>query len=152
MSLWTHMSGTLRLDSLKFEKEDTMNKSDFNKIFIVSTWEKWNRKCNVPCGSEGSIEYSLWINPNISQVPSYQLSFRGDLRDFSDTQAILDWWKSIPELLKKLPKHVWIREGIMECSNYLDDYPVICGFDGDLCYQVKDGKYEVIDNGSKSDK
>ena len=59
MSTWTHVIGGIRLDSFAFQKTD---ESKLKKIFIQSTFSNWNKKCNMPCGSEGSVMYKIIKN------------------------------------------------------------------------------------------
>lgn len=141
MSIWTHVSGTIRLDSIRFNKEDTLTKRDFDKIFKVCTWHKWNKNCNMPLGSEGSIQYSLWTNPDLSHVASYQLTFRGDLRSYDNIDEIIEWWKSLTQKFKEIG-HLMIREGVLEAHVEFDDKPTIMGFMDDKIYTIRDGKYE----------
>jgi hypothetical protein len=68
--------------------------------------------CNVPTGSEGSIQYKILIDfseystPTIFTIPIY-----GDLRDFEfrDTLDIEEWFNKIVYLSK-----LEIRSGIIE--------------------------------------
>lgn len=45
-------------------------------------------------GSEGSLQKSVWINPNDSHVARYTVSIFGDLRDCDSVDEIIEWFKN----------------------------------------------------------
>jgi len=98
MSIWTHVTGAIRIDD--------MNKVfcpalaiDLSKIFIRDTWYHPNKNGNLPTGSEGSIDVEF-IDREENESSNYirTVVFFGDLRSFTqeDCQKIKDWWYNIP--------------------------------------------------------
>lgn len=102
MSIWTHVAATIRFDSLRIFKED---KPDLgNVVHYESPQEDWD-KCDVPCGSEGSLTHTLWVNPNKSYVSAYTATIFGDLRDYENVDEIIAY-------LKRVTDGKMIRNGI----------------------------------------
>lgn len=93
MSVWTHVAGCIRVDSFPF-----MTQPDFKKIFIKELWdEKDDGKCNMPSGSEGSLDYRIIRNPDPHAMSAYTIVIFGDLRDFGkeDKDEIINWWNRV---------------------------------------------------------
>lgn len=91
MSQWTHVAGVIRFDDLM----NTSGRPDLgNTCNFDSSEEAWDR-CSVPCGSEGSLQHSMWINPEPNHLAAYVCTFWGDLRDYSNEQEIVDYFKRI---------------------------------------------------------
>jgi len=96
MSQWTHVAGIIRLDALAFlggniEKE--LQNAFGNSVNYEDSEDKWY-SCNVPCGSEGSLEYSIQKTAHSdSQLAWGVLYIWGDLRDYQDQNKIYDWVK-----------------------------------------------------------
>lgn len=142
MSVWTHVSGTIRLDAFRLNMADSLTKDDFDKIFIQSTWDNYNENCNMPCGSEGSIEYSVKISDKLNHISnSYVLTFTGDLRRYDNIDEIVNWWKSIPSLIKKLQdetgKICYIRDGSMIAYTEFTSEATLLGFVDDCFVSQK---------------
>lgn len=116
MSQWTHVAGIIRLDSLgativmgptsiKRQKiEEAVAKAMGNTCDYESEPEEWEQ-CNVPRGSEGSLQYNVFPN---SDKDDHALSWGyaviwGDLRDFGeeDVPGIQDWFQKSLERLQK---------------------------------------------------
>lgn len=112
MSQWTHVAGIIRLDSMGYNLVMGMAAQEKNKAikeaavkslghttprdFDTSDREGWN-KCDVPRGSEGSLQYDVCPNSN---KDTHSLSWGciniwGDLRDFgnSDVPKIREWFQ-----------------------------------------------------------
>ena len=47
MSIWTHITGCIRVDDMKMILQPN-NKTDFSKIFIRNTWYHPNEDGNLP--------------------------------------------------------------------------------------------------------
>ncbi len=102
MSQWTHVNGNIRIDTLRMQGmplcriEDV--KAHMGKTFTYDDpAEKWD-ECDVPGGSEGSLQFSFWNNPDLSSVAAYSVSVFGDLRDFGspeDVKLIKEWFKKV---------------------------------------------------------
>jgi hypothetical protein len=118
MSVWTHVAAVFRVDDFRFEGKQ---RPDFEKIFGKSclwgspskVWADYHKHPEqyLPCGSEGSLEMSVWENPNKEDITAYSISVFGDLRDYSNIKKIEKWFD---ECCKKL----WIRQAVItiECE------------------------------------
>jgi hypothetical protein len=115
MSQWTHLAGIIRLDSLgasivraypggKLNKiKEAVTKALGNTCNFESPEETWD-KCDVPMGSEGSLQYNVFPNSdrdNCSLSWGYAVIW-GDLRDFGldDVPKIHEWFQNSIERLK----------------------------------------------------
>lgn len=127
MSQWTHVAGTVRLDSIGMilvgglyaYKRQIMMEAIQSAFGITcdfdSPVEVWD-DCSVPCGSEGSLQYR--IVPN-SEEETHNASWGsvviwGDLRDFGHERVgeIADW---LEEALRDLrPQALPQAEGLSE--------------------------------------
>jgi hypothetical protein len=109
MSIWTHVNGSVRIDDIRFQYGDNIEnikKCFGNIVNYDDPQEKWDN-CTVPCGSEGSIKYEIYENPDISSLSSYRVQIWGDLRDYDDIEEIKNWFqKAISTLI--------IRSSILE--------------------------------------
>lgn len=93
MSTWTHVCGVIRFDGLSILGES--HEPDCgNTCSFEDDSEAWD-KCNVPCGSEGSIQISKWTNPCSSSMARWTYSIFGDLRDYENDQEIIDYFNRI---------------------------------------------------------
>ena len=115
MSVWTHVAGVVRIDTIRCLNNV---KPNFNKIFGKeclwdsknSIWDDMNKKPSdyMPCGSEGSLRKIIWDNPNKNHASAYTVTIFGDLRDYEDTEYIVRWFKNC---LKKCEEYnCWIRQ------------------------------------------
>ena len=96
MSTWTHVAGIIRFDgiaSLGSKEPDCGFTCDFEDNEDI-----WG-KCNVPCGSEGSLQISKWTNPSNSALSRWTYSIFGDLRNYGgnheDEKEIVDYFNRI---------------------------------------------------------
>lgn len=92
MSVWTHVAGVIRVDAIR-----QISEQDFSKIFIKSLWGEHNPNCNMPSGSEGSLDFRVIENPDKDSIDAYTVVIFGDLRDFgaADIYVIEDWWNEV---------------------------------------------------------
>lgn len=100
MSNWTHVAGIIRLDRIRILYKN--NEPDFDEIIgkellFTDSMEKWNdqvknRDKYMPTGSEGSLNKSIWTDPDVSNMAAYTISIFGDLRDHRDNEEILLWF------------------------------------------------------------
>ena len=95
MSVWAHVAGVVRIDDLRI---DNSNPPDFDEIFGAEfDYEEmydihyYSGKI-MPCGSEGTLHKSVYINPDCSEASAYTVSIFGDLRDFYSSKEIIDWF------------------------------------------------------------
>ena len=94
MSVWTHVAGVIRVDAIRCIGEQP----DFNKIFVRELWnEDTFGACNMPKGSEGSLDFRVVENPDKDSMAAYTVVVFGDLRDFgsANMQEIEDWWERV---------------------------------------------------------
>ena len=117
MSNWTHVAGIIRVDSIR---DEGMGKVDFDEIlgkeclwgFPSEVWKDADENPDkyLPMGSEGSLQKSIWENPNKNCIASYTISIFGDLRDHNSTSDIIEWFKERCKLL-------WVRNAVITVEN-----------------------------------
>lgn len=116
MSRWTHINGSIRVDSLRLLGD--CQEPRFDKLFKTVTYEDiGDQECNVPCGSEGSIDVKVYTNKNESCIAAYVVSFFGDLRDFGgqeDIESVKKWFNNICSKL-------WVRQAVLQILDEGDD-------------------------------
>ena len=102
MSIWTHVNGSIRIDTF----EGLID----SKITLNKLLGKFYDECELPGGSEDL----LTLNHSFTLITKSQsmitLSFSGDLRDFdkSDVNDILIPW------IKNLTKDQCVRQGFVQ--------------------------------------
>jgi len=89
MSIWTHVNSSIRFDHM----HGLQDKFDFGRIINYDTEGNWDTI--VPCGSEGSLEISIWENPDKSCMAAYTVNIFGDLRDYENDKEIINYFNSI---------------------------------------------------------
>jgi len=130
MSAWTHVAATVRIDDLRFSDDQTI--PDWDEIFgkeclFHSPSEVWD-DCEkhpekyLPCGSEGTLRKTAWINPDSHAVAAYTVTIFGDLRDYDSPDKIIEWFKK-----KVDPSKIGIRQAVITATN---------------CYETKTWTYE----------
>jgi len=105
MSVWTHVAGVARFDCLRFSADEPT--VDWDSIFgkeiqYEDDWGAWddfevNPHHYMPAGSEGSLQKTVWENPDTSCIASYTVTVFGDLRDYDSADAIIKWFKEALE-------------------------------------------------------
>ena len=132
MSNRTHVAGVIRIDDIRIGNTTP----DFDKIIgkeclyesADEAWEDADKHPQdyLPMGSEGSLEKSVWINPDRSCIAAYTVSIFGDLRDHDDPNAIIRWFK---DKIRELCEGFMIRQATItvynECNgteNWTFDY------------------------------
>lgn len=143
MSIWTHVIGGIRLDGFAFEQTD---ENKLKKVFIQSTFENWNKKCNMPCGSEGSIRYKIIENEDKNCLNKCQIALWGDLRDYGSDRIKKEfkiWLKSVKNKLKK--EGFLIRQLFLtaECEDGLIFTYRLNEYDGELIEQEEKNEIKV---------
>lgn len=94
MSIWTHVAATIRFDGIR---SLGMQKPNLGKtVDYESPTEDWD-KCDVPCGSEGSLQTHFWVNPNASSLAAYTASIFGDLRDYENAGEVIAYLERITD-------------------------------------------------------
>lgn len=116
MSNWSHVAGTVRIDNIEFLNG---NLNFFNIFGKECLWNSdkltWDDAANnpdkyLPMGSEGSLQLSIWENPDKECSASYTVSIFGDLRDHHNPQEIIDWFRN------KI-KDLWVRQAVITVDN-----------------------------------
>ena len=120
MSNWTHVAGIIRIDDIRIGNTTP----DFDKIIgkeclyesADEAWEDADKHPQdyLPMGSEGSLEKSVWINPDRSCIAAYTVSIFGDLRDHDDPNAIIRWFK---DKIRELCERFIIRQATITVDN-----------------------------------
>lgn len=92
MSIWTHVNGSIRVDHIR----NIFPEIDFKSIFKTASWkdEDWD-DCNMPCGSEGSLNVNIWTSPDPTNMAAYTVNIFGDLRGYDDSAEIIDWFHGL---------------------------------------------------------
>jgi len=98
MSNWTHVAATVRIDHFRFTGEPDFHEVFGKECLWDSPDETWadcraNPGDYMPMGSEGSLEMSVWDNPDKDQFASFTVSIFGDLRDHRSVEEIADWFE-----------------------------------------------------------
>lgn len=110
MSTWTHLGGLIRIDGIPgitpFSDEESLSQVLGNTVNFEDEKWVWD-KCNVPCGSEGSLQYKI-IRSGDGLI-LWTVAVWGDLRDFDNIQGIEDWFDKVTKKSKLL-----IRSAILQ--------------------------------------
>lgn len=131
MSAWVHVAAIARIDYIPILNDGA--EVDFDKAFgkeclwdsDKSVWydAKYNEDDYLPMGSEGSLRKTVWVNPRENHADRYTVSILGDLRDVTNGQWIVDWFK------KKLDD-MYVRQAtIAVISDYGEDVTLTYGED-----------------------
>ena len=121
MSNWTHVAGIVRIDGLR----GLIETPDFDKIFgkeclfdsPSAVWRDYDEHPDdyLPMGCEGSLQKSIWVNPDEDCAAAYTVSIFGDLRDHHNPMEIIDWFKQICAR-----DDLWIRNACIVADNELN--------------------------------
>ena len=124
MSNWLHVAGVIRIDAIRFKNDD---ESDFDKLIgkecLWKSSEKvWidankNPDSYLPMGSEGSLQKSVWINPNLSHINAYIVTIFGDLRDRGNIDEIIEWFKRICKKIETDEMYIGVRQAVITVDN-----------------------------------
>lgn len=128
MSQWTHINASIRFDgimNLGLPTEKELGKICRWEDEDTSHWEN----PDLPCGSEGSINYKIIKNPNIHSIAAMVVVFYGDLRDYSDVDEILKYFE-------RITKGKAIRSGVLEIDVEFKD-TIVYRFDSEKEIWIK---------------
>lgn len=112
MSVWTHITGNIRIDGLpgvsplftvEGIKEMLGNTCSFDDDRDI--WDK----CSVPKGSEGSLQYE--VIEYSGGLPWITVAVWGDLRDYDDVDEIKKWFEGIV-----CQKEIMTRQAVLNVS------------------------------------
>ena len=97
MSSWIHVNAAIRIDDLRLD--DSV--PDFDELIgkeclfdsPESVWDDMavNPDLYLPMGSEGTLQKSVWVNPDKSYAAAYTVTIFGDLRDCDE--KVIEWFK-----------------------------------------------------------
>ena len=113
MSVWTHVAGVIRVDDIRFDNHlPNFDKIVGKECLFESSENIWRDMENnpndyMPYGSEGTLQKSVWIDPDKSSMAAYTISVFGDLRDYEEPQPIIDWF------IKVCDRFEWIRQAVI---------------------------------------
>lgn len=115
MSNWTHVAGIIRVDGLGFVDFDKLLGKECLWESPEEVWDDMRNNSDdyLPMGSEGSLQKSVWINPDEHSLAAYTVSIFGDLRDHNSAKEIVDWFK-------KKCEGLWIRNAVITAQNELN--------------------------------
>ena len=126
MSNWTHVAAIVRVDGIPGRVDlNTLATSVFGKTCL---WEDdssiWDDKEKNPdkylyMGSEGSLQMSVWKEPDDGCMCLGSISIFGDLRDDYDAQAVVDWFqKCLSKLdMDKQDYPAFVRQATITADN-----------------------------------
>lgn len=97
MSQWTHVAGCIRIDKLGGSDSEIIHELTEKlgrTCEFDSSHETWEA-CNVPRGSEGSLQYSIGVTgeENSTDLDWGMVVIWGDLRDYDNVEEIFQWIK-----------------------------------------------------------
>jgi hypothetical protein len=69
----------------------------------------------LPHGSEGSLQKSVWENPDSTAVAHWTVTVWGDLRDHDSIDEIEKWFRGCCDRLRD-----WLRQACCEIDNDLN--------------------------------
>ena len=107
MSSWTHVAAVFRFDCIQFvlpepDWDAVTGKQVYEPVdFSDAEFAKYDESMRdaernpgsyMPFGSEGSLTRSVWVNPNRNMAAAYTVAVYGDLRDYTDVDAIREWF------------------------------------------------------------
>ncbi len=105
MSIWTHVNAAIRFDGIPGVAPQT--RPDLGNTYHYDDDESVFSECNVPCGSEGSLQYRLVEYD--TGLPWLAAHIWGDLRDYENIDAIVAY-------LTRIVAGQIIRSGIAEIA------------------------------------
>ena len=123
MSLWTHMAGIIRVDSLCEGPDDLKKVTEGIKETLgrIITFEDLMHsnideelRTSLPQGREGSLQYQVTEYEGNS-VLTHIIVLWGDLRDYGyaeDKEYVKTWWKNSLEGIQKIHRVFDIRQAV----------------------------------------
>ncbi len=114
MSQWTHVAAVIRFDSLRIDSEiEKKFKPDLGVTCTFESEEKEWDACNVPKGSEGSLQHHTWENPHTHSLSAYTCMIWGDLRDYNNITEIVTYLNRITDekLVRQLSGVIQVEGG-----------------------------------------
>lgn len=94
MSQWTHVCGCIRVDAIRGIIGDAPETLRI-KLGKIVRYEDEDYETTLPCGSEGSIQYDIIVNPDKQDLAAYVVPIWGDLRGYSNVEEIKNWFNGV---------------------------------------------------------
>lgn len=120
MSIWSDVAAIVRVNDFLGFGEDEPNWDDIfgKECLFESSSEVWDDAYEhpekyLPMGSEGSLQKTVWVNPDQSRADAYTVSIFGSLRDHTDVDGLIGWFKDI------VTNKVWTRQASITIDNIL---------------------------------
>lgn len=104
MSIWAHVAGIIRIDSMA----RCLRHVDKPNLGVICTWESDDDETTIPSGSEGSLRWSFEETGSKSSLSWGNIHISGDLRDFDNSQEIIDWVKEVTK-----SDEWWVRQAVI---------------------------------------
>lgn len=123
MSQWTHVCGCIRVDAIRGLIGDTPGTLKTKLGKIVRFMDE-DYKTTLPCGSEGSIQYDIIVNPNKEELAAYVVPIWGDLRDYSNVEEIKNWFNGVCDsidMIRDAVISIDVEYGTQEIVRYKKD-------------------------------
>lgn len=122
MSQWAHVNASFRLDSFgRTEDEELIeifgkpiDYYHMDEIEYDEDWEVKDKDKYLPMGSEGTLEMSIWHNPDKSCIASTTVSIFGDLRDYGDYEEIEKWFNKCCDACHALVCDIGMRQAFCQ--------------------------------------
>ena len=100
MSNWTHVNASFRIDSISkiTDKEisdvfgEVVSYRDSSEVLDEIFYDSSKKNKYLPMGSEGSLDISIWRNPDENCLASTTVTVFGDLRDYNSFDEIEKWF------------------------------------------------------------
>ena len=100
MSQWTHVNCSIRYDMVPLPGAIDELTPDLGR---TARYDDDDTSCDVPCGSEGSLQYITHVYDN--GLPWMIAAIWGDLRDYDDVDEIVAY-------LERITKDKMVRSGV----------------------------------------
>lgn len=128
MSQWTHVAAVFRLDSLGPISDENIIECFGRPVTYkeLGDYDESDYLKVLPMGSEGSLEMSIWHNPDFSCLASTTVSVFGDLRDFGGSKGL----EELKKWFNECCENFMVRQAVIHIEDEYADEPVIVQY----CY------------------
>lgn len=153
MSAWTHVSAVFRIDGIIsgdmlygtsingvrdpkwdevvgrtiYEPADYVHMDDYDAQRLDEDWRDYRKRPSrfVPTGSEGSLRRLVWRNPNTHHMAAWTVTVFGDLRDYTDFDAVEQWFRDVCRRCR-------IRQAVCQMTDGCNQRVLSCDFGGEV--------------------
>lgn len=119
MSIWTHVNASFRLDGYGYISDKEIEKIFGKQVSYEDLSQYYGKKHKVktlPMGSEGSLEMTIWHNPDECCVASTTVFVFGDLRDYDSFSELEKWFNEVCKNIRNSRIICGIRQAVMQVS------------------------------------